>query len=1555
MKRIRKKPIALLMAVLAGAAALCAVCCTDADADGSAKHYDANDYLKYIPELNPGDSVGASMDFDSDDAYQLLKIYAKSFKVPIRWTSEYNQIILRSMQGSSDISDFASSLCDLILKRDGLDADPEVVPKFDSSFAFTLSVTDGKDAPTLVLKMSGSINASVKIKALGEEMIDYTVNIPMALYAGIHMSGENVPTGVDCQFQMSYHLDAKDNTGDEEIVTKDDVNLMNMRCSFDIDSLSVNEVNSVVNGTTDAITKKLYAEMLIESETDDEMYGAGAVSWIQTDISKLGIAETVTEAGSEIGTKIEGVTPSEIKSDVKSLMSGIIPTYDKVEWLMDLAGVSKEDYRMASILALPYLGQAIWILKEIKDYVSDNDLTSYYVKWSNIMIHSEDADKIQGKVADVKTFTPGERPVKLNESYLLDTRNDKASVYRFDYYGQKTSELNVQIPSEIMGKEVTQLNYESFRGENTTKLTIDLPESMTFIPMDAVVGYDYSGIGGTIKYYPENTDYGFTLKAWMRDGIAHATVSGWINGGTTGLHDVTIPSTIEIQNNEVVVDSVSDWAFSNCQELAGITIPESITEIGYGAFTNCNNLETAIIESKDVVFDHTFYGCTSLKTVDVRSKSIYSISNEAFYNVSIDPTNMMCGNETINWISITPNIAENSFTSFCGPGGYGVATDGISYRCWKVDDKYQFYSSYNYDEVELTIPEVIKVTFEDDTYEGTIIRASVSGDSLVKLVIDAPLEYISFSNVPHLMDVKVASQNCSIRTYGDGGFIFIVEDCELLFCNGTGDNINLPDCITDIRYNALPSTAKKITFNGIFATVFNLPDNISTVALGPNVESVSLYSTVSEIIVDQNNEYLMSIDGVLFNNDGELLKYPNGKAGETYILPEECRSIKEFAFNESSLKTITLNSGLSKIEPRAFRNCHDLTSVVVPESNSHISVRNGMLYSDETAIKFIGDANVVILSGNNWGKDIFDIKWPKVVVIEDYTGSFWLNEDGKMDDLIVVIPESASTNYVFDDRTVRYPSSWMYSPEFTTDGKTLRMTLKTNAMLESTGILLDGKAVSDGTTVEFKPEDLVSKSRITISVQPARYDVTFNTSGGPSVPSQKVYYHYCADIPSNPYRSGFTFTGWYADRNCTVAYDFESPIMSDTTIYAGWRVISVTPTDPVTPTQPEKPIENPDGSTTTEKTTTTTDEDGNEVTKVESETKFTDGSKVTSETTTTVKKDGDTTEKITESNETVTDSNGNVSGSTTTTKTEKDDGSEKSTITSTVSKDGEGNQTQITTKVEMESKDKGISTTGEFVKESSGNTSLSIGTSITVDSHADEMSVSSEQMNAAIEQAKGAMDSLGLSDEEKKDADVTVEIKTEKFNDTKASVEMSSESLLSASESNANLKLTSEVGSMTIRKDVSKNLSSKGDNISVSMAVAEKSELAPDVRNRVGDSPVYSLRAVADGESVHELGGIVTVSVKYTLKPGDDPRAITVYYVNDQGKLSKQITSYDPTTHTLTFETSHFSYFMVANSADLADSTENREKDGISMMTAALAAIAVIAVATVVLVMRKRL
>ena len=69
---------------------------------------------------------------------------------------------------------------------------------------------------------------------------------------------------------------------------------------------------------------------------------------------------------------------------------------------------------------------------------------------------------------------------------------------------------------------------------------------------------------------------------------------------------------------------------------------------------------------------------------------------------------------------------------------------------------------------------------------------------------------------------------------------------------------------------------------------------------------------------------------------------------------------------------------------------------------------------------------------------------------------------------------------------------------------------------------------------------------------PVKYTVSFNTAGGSSVEAQTVVNGDKAVKPSDPTRAGYWFAGWYKDQAFNTAYDFDTAVSADTTVYAKW-------------------------------------------------------------------------------------------------------------------------------------------------------------------------------------------------------------------------------------------------------------------------------------------------------------------------------------------------------------------------------------------------------------------
>ena len=95
------------------------------------------------------------------------------------------------------------------------------------------------------------------------------------------------------------------------------------------------------------------------------------------------------------------------------------------------------------------------------------------------------------------------------------------------------------------------------------------------------------------------------------------------------------------------------------------------------------------------------------------------------------------------------------------------------------------------------------------------------------------------------------------------------------------------------------------------------------------------------------------------------------------------------------------------------------------------------------------------------------------------------------------------------------------------------------------------------------------------------YDVVFDSNSGSSVATQKVEEGSKATKPVDPTRSGYSFYGWYTDPECTSAFDFDSTVNADVTLYAKWKEVPATPTEPAipTPTTPVTPAPESSGKT----------------------------------------------------------------------------------------------------------------------------------------------------------------------------------------------------------------------------------------------------------------------------------------------------------------------------------------------------------------------------------------
>lgn len=135
-------------------------------------------------------------------------------------------------------------------------------------------------------------------------------------------------------------------------------------------------------------------------------------------------------------------------------------------------------------------------------------------------------------------------------------------------------------------------------------------------------------------------------------------------------------------------------------------------------------------------------------------------------------------------------------------------------------------------------------------------------------------------------------------------------------------------------------------------------ENLYTIYIGKNVKEIDTWAFTNLVglgadeygkngkgfVVDPQNPYFTSVDGVLFNKDmTELIYYPIRKGANidnkmniesyaTYVVPEGVKTIRGKAFYHCYyLREVTLPSTLETIGEMAFFKCSEMAAPVLPE------------------------------------------------------------------------------------------------------------------------------------------------------------------------------------------------------------------------------------------------------------------------------------------------------------------------------------------------------------------------------------------------------------------------------------------------------------------------------------------------------------------------------------------------------------------------------------------------------------------------------------------------
>lgn len=388
------------------------------------------------------------------------------------------------------------------------------------------------------------------------------------------------------------------------------------------------------------------------------------------------------------------------------------------------------------------------------------------------------------------------------------------------------------------------------------------------------------------------------------------------------------------------VQSIGSEAFSLCEGLSMVELPTTLTKIPDGIFTDCTLLDSITIpDTVTEIGANAFLRCTAF-ILEKLPAGIKSIGAAAFAN---------CGNiESLALPGTLESIGEAAFNgtaidkaSFAGTPERWTAIGGDA--CCIAQDKIDFlehtcdFSGWKYDEHKHWQQCTCGKTQNEGAHTGTGKTCDVCGAVLSEALGSGSI---------------------------DGGLSWSLSRSGALTISGSG---KMPD-FSSVA-NAAPWDKQKDKIQSVV-----IESGVQSISGGAfsgctALEKLSISETVTQIApnafggctslaafeVAEGNKAFLSVGGVLFSADKELLRYPVGKSAdytvpsgtvaiaggafkdcaklESLVIPDSVTAIGESAFeNCAALKRITLPKNITKLEASCFSGCAALAEIALPDS-----------------------------------------------------------------------------------------------------------------------------------------------------------------------------------------------------------------------------------------------------------------------------------------------------------------------------------------------------------------------------------------------------------------------------------------------------------------------------------------------------------------------------------------------------------------------------------------------------------------------------------------------
>ncbi|MDE7395325.1 MAG: leucine-rich repeat domain-containing protein [Clostridiales bacterium] len=355
-------------------------------------------------------------------------------------------------------------------------------------------------------------------------------------------------------------------------------------------------------------------------------------------------------------------------------------------------------------------------------------------------------------------------------------------------------------------------------------------------------------------------------------------------------------------------DSIDEHAFRSCASLTSITLPQSVTSIGYGAFWGCGALTNISIPSTVTIIGYAaFDGCDSLQYNEYEN-ALYLGNSDNPYLVLIGAKDQGIGSCTIN--GNTKIIYHDAFRD-CGSLSSIEIRQGVA----RIESRV-FYNCSAL--TGITIPQSV-TSIGDSVFRGCSSLTSIEIPQSVTSIAGSMFEKCS-----SLTSIEIPQSVTSI-----GSYAFL--DCSSLI------SIEIPQSVTKIAYGAFYACTNLTSVNipqgvtSIEQLTFFACESLTGIEIPQSVTSIGKQafrrcSSLTSIVIPQS---VTSIGHWAFDSCDKLIETENGVG---YV-------DKWVVACDASVQTVTLRADTVGIADEAFRSCRSLTDVSIPNGVRYIGLR----------------------------------------------------------------------------------------------------------------------------------------------------------------------------------------------------------------------------------------------------------------------------------------------------------------------------------------------------------------------------------------------------------------------------------------------------------------------------------------------------------------------------------------------------------------------------------------------------------------------------------------